>query len=118
MAAAAFDTADELIAFFSDFAEDAIIHTAAGDLTITGIPDVVADNVRPGGVSDSNTSPFISARAEFTIQEYQFLTTAEQAAPASLEDTLEIATGGYVGQYRIKDMNRDGGLCRILLNRL
>lgn len=118
MAAAAFDTADELAAFFADFAEDAIIHTAAGDFPVTGIPDVLADNMRPGGVSDSNTSPFISARAEFTIQEFQFLTTAEQAAPASLEDTLEITTGNHVGHYRIKDLNRDGGLCRILLNRL
>lgn len=110
----------DLMAFFStdEFAENAIIRTAAGDTPVTGHPDVMSDTDKPGGRKGSTMSPFMSGAAEFTIQEFQFLTQAEivEAAGTKLDDTLIISTGDQAGTYRIKDINRDGGLCRLLLN--
>lgn len=113
---------DELMAFFSpaEFGENATVTTGAGSFSLTGIPDVLSDTAAPGGIQNSSRSPFTTGAAEFAIQEPQFLTDAAsvEAAGTQLDDTLTILSGDYAGAYRIKDINRDGGLCRLLLNKL
>lgn len=112
----------ELMAFFSptEFGEEAIIRTAAGDFPVTGHPDVMSDTAKPGGLQNTSRSPFMTGAAEFTVQEFQFLTAASLVlqAQTSLDDTLVIETGNLAGEYRIKDINQDGDICRLLLNQI
>lgn len=117
----AFDSAEELGAFFStdEFAENATLTTGAGEFALTGIPDVLSDVAKPGGIQNSSRSPFLTGAAEFSIQEFQFLTSSAsvRSASAKMEDKLTILTGSYAGVYRVKDINHDGAICRLLLNK-
>lgn len=119
----AIESPDELMAFFSadEFAESATILNIAGSHPITGNFDTMADVQRPGGTTNSSRSPFITGAAEFSVYDLQYTTDwwRVQAAQTAQEDVLDVATGSrHAGQYRIKDIQRDGDIVRLMLNRL
>lgn len=118
----AIESPDELMAFFSagEFAEAATILNVAGSHPITGNFDSAADLQRPGGTTNSSRSAFITGAAEFSVHELQYTTDwwRVQAAQVAQEDVLDVPAGKHAGQYRIKDIQRDGDIVRLMLNRL
>lgn len=120
--AMAVESSDDMMAFFSpeEFGEKAVIHSATVDLEIIGIPDTMAETQRPGDTANSGRSPFLAGAADFTMQELQFTTpfVFVHQAEAAAENTLTILAGIYAGEYRIKDIQRDGEICRLMLNKL
>lgn len=111
----------ELMSFFSpdEFGEEATLRTGTGDHPVTGHPDTMAETAKPGGVQNSSRGAFTTGAADFTVQELQFMTDSGRVAAsgAKREDTLIIQAGRYAGQYRIKDIQSDGAVCRLLLNK-
>ena len=109
----------DLAAFFSadEFGTAGVVSTESGQIPVSGIMDTMADNDRPGANSRSNSSPFIVGSADATIQRIQFVTRFSVVSSVRAEDTLNIPAGAYAGNYRIRDIQRDGEVCRLLLNK-
>lgn len=105
---------EDLALFFdtSDFGTEATINGG----TIVGIIDSAAATDRPGANSRSSASPWIAGAADVSITRLQFATTWHSVSAVKAEDTLTIAAGAYAGSYRVKDIQRDGELCRLILN--
>ena len=120
--AMAIESDAELMAFFSanEFADEAVIENVAGGHPITGNFDTMAQRAKPGGVQNSSQGPFIGGAAEFAVTELQFTTDTwrVQQAGAKSDDTMVVTTGRHAGQYRIKEIQSDGDICRLLLNEL
>ncbi len=118
----AIESPAELMAFFSadEFAESATILNVAGSHPITGNFDTMAEIGRPGSTQNSGRTPFLAGAADFSVSELQFTTDwwRVQAAQTAHEDVLDVPAGPHAGQYRIKDIQRDGDICRLMLNRL
>lgn len=115
------ETPAELDGFFSpdEFGELATLRTKLGTFDLPGHPDAFAASAKPGGTQNSSRSPFTTGAAEFSVTELQFMCAASKVAGAGAvaEDTLTITTGDYSGDYRIKNINRDGAICRLLLSK-
>lgn len=105
----------DLAAFFSsdEFATEAVI---AGVGAVSGIIDAVAESERPGGNSRSGSSTWIVGAADFSVSKLQFTTSWGSVSRVVPEDELSIAAGAYAGTYRVKDIQRDGEICRLILN--
>jgi hypothetical protein len=61
-------------------------------------------------------SAFVAGTADVTINKIQFLTEFSPITSAKPEDTLTIPEGSYAGTYRIREILRDGEMCKLLLN--
>jgi PP-loop superfamily ATP-utilizing enzyme len=109
----------DLAAFFNgdEFAAEGVVSTQGGDVVVSGIIDTEADNDRPGANARSSSSPFITGAADATIQIIQYLTQFAPLSQARPDDAISITTGKYAGSYRIRDIQRDGEVCRLLLNK-
>jgi hypothetical protein len=109
----------DLAAFFNgdEFADEGVVSTQAGQIPVSGIIDIEADDERPGANSRSSSSPFMAGAADATIHRIQFMTQFAPVASVRPEDTLQIPSGKYAGNYRIRDIQRDGEVCRLLLNK-
>ena len=109
----------DLAAFFSadECGTAGVVSTQSGSIPVSGIMDTMADNDRPGANARSGSSPFMVGAADATIQRIQFLTPFSPVASVRPEDTLTIAAGKYAGTYRIRDIQRDSEVCRLLLNK-
>lgn len=113
------ESASDLAAYFSpdEFGVDGVVSTQSGTIPVSGIMDVAADNDRPGANARSGSSPFMVGVADATIHRLQFMTQFAPVAAVRAEDTLQITAGQYAGNYRIRDIQRDGEVCRLLLNK-
>lgn len=116
----AFDLDDELKVAFSpeEFGEEAIIRTVSREYPLTGTPAAYADIAKPGSAQNSSRGAFSTGAADFSVGILQFtcLTTDATESAVAAEDTLIIKTGRHAGEYRIKDINIDGSVCRLVLN--
>lgn len=120
----------DLLTFFSpdEFGTEAVITSGSGDIPVSGIMDTMADAERPGANSRSGSSPFLVGATDAKIQRLQFTTPFAPIASVRAEDRMNIpalrsdgtpnnAAGNYAGDYRIRDIQRDGEVCRLLLNK-
>lgn len=85
-------------------------------VSITGIPDTFHLKERPGENSRSSISSYIAAAADVSSQVIQFLTAWGPISAVAQDDTLTITGGDHAGAYRIRDIQRDGEMCRLMLN--
>jgi hypothetical protein len=109
----------DLLGFFdpTEFGTEAVIAAVSGPIEFAGIIDSEAGSDRPGSNSRSGSSPFLTGAADAKIQTIQMMTPFAPVSDARAEDTLTIAAGPYAGAYRIRDIQRDGEVCRLLLNK-
>ena len=105
----------DLAAFFSadEFATVAVI---AGVGAVSGIIDSAAESDRPGGNARSGSSTWIVGAADFSVTRLQFTAPWPAVSGVVPECDLSIAAGPYAGTYRVKDIQRDGEICRLILN--
>lgn len=109
------ETADELAAFMDP---DTFGVFASCDADrFTGLADCYHDQQRPGATSNSSVGSFMAGVADVSIVTHQFTTTWPLAASVGVEKTLTIESGPHAGAYRIKDMQRDGEIVRLMLNK-
>jgi len=116
----AVESESDLMGFFDagEFGTAASIQTRTEVIpSVFGIASTSYDNDRPGANSQSGTSPFLAGAADAGIQRTQFLTPFAPVSTVRPEDTLTISAGEYTGVYRIKDIQRDGALVRLILNK-
>ena len=113
------ETDADLTTFFSadEFGTAGVVSTKSGQINVVGIMDIAADHDRPGANSRSGSSPFVVGSADATIHRIQFVTRFSVVSSVRAEDTLNIPAGVYAGNYRIRDIQRDGEVCRLLLNK-
>jgi hypothetical protein len=114
----ALDLAADLATFFNadEFGVFAVIGLPAGDLQISGVASTLAEHERPGGNSSSSLGAFMVGAADFNLQATHFLTPWAPVATARPECLLTISTGNHAGQWRVRDIQRDGDIARLILN--
>lgn len=83
----------------------------------TGLFDTFHDHQRPGGTSNSTMGSFMVGAADVSITVHQFTTGWPLADSVAVEKSLVIESGPGAGTYRIKDIQRDGDLVRLMLNK-
>lgn len=116
----AIESESDLLAFFApaEFGTLAVIQSDAGDITVSGIMDTMAEEERPGANSRSGSSSFIIGASDVATQTLQFVTAWHLVANVHAENVLTIQSGVHAGQYRIKEPpQRDGEICRLQLNK-
>ena len=109
------ESPDELAAFFSAdvFGAFAICE----GIRFEGIPDAYHDEQRPGATTNSSMGAFMVGAADMNLSTHQFTTSWPLAATVGVEKTMTIEGGDYAGNYRIKDIQRDGSVVRLMLNK-
>lgn len=109
---------DDLAIFSNpdEFGASAVITTSSGAITVTGIPDAIADTERPGANTNSGRSAFVAAAADINVSKLQFYCAFHQLTGVKPEDALTIADGDYAGSYRIRQVLRDGDMAMIRMN--
>jgi len=110
------ETDADLAAFFSpdEFADLASIDGVAQP--VSGIASTMADQQRAGATSGSSMGSWLVGAADLSIQRLQFTTAWAPAAAVEVEAGMTIQTGRYAGTYRIKDIQRDGEIVRLVLS--
>jgi hypothetical protein len=109
------ETADELAAFMSP--DTFGVFASCEGARFTGLADCYHDHQRPGATSNSTMGAFMVGAADVSIVTHQFTTTWPLAASVGVEKTLTIESGSLAGDYRIKDIQRDGDIVRLMLNK-
>jgi hypothetical protein len=109
---------DDLAAFTNpgEFGVDAVIATSSGSVSVTGIPDAIADTERMAATSQSGRSAFSVGAADSSITKLQFLTHWHLLSGVKPEDVLTIEDGDFAGDYRIKQILRDGDMALLRMN--
>ena len=79
--------------------------------------DTFHDQQRPGGTSNSTMGSFMVGAADVSLTVYQATTGWPLAPGVAVEKTLTIESGPDAGNYRIKDIERDGAMVRLMLNK-
>lgn len=113
------DFNSDLATFFNpaEFGVLAVIALPDGEADITGTPSTYADTDRPGANQNSGISAFMVGAADFGIQPAQFLTAWQPVASAVPDALLTIQDGDYAGRWRVRRIERDGALARLILNK-
>lgn len=110
------ETAADLAAFFNpnEFADLAIIDGVAQP--VGGIMTTAADQQRAGATSGSSMGSWLVGAADLSIQTLQFITPWAPVSAVQVEATMTIPQGRYAGTYRVKDIQRDGEIVRLVLS--
>lgn len=108
----------DMAAFFhpSEFGAAAVIALPGGDLDIIGTPSTMAEQERPGSNSGSSNNSFLVGVADVRLHIVQFLTPWAPVATAQAECLLTIQEGDHAGTWRVRDIQRDGDIARLILN--
>ena len=108
----------DLAAFFhpSEFGASATVVLPGGAVDITGTPSTYAEQERPGSNTNSGNNSFLVGVAELRIHVVQFLTPWAAVATAKPECLLTIHEGDHAGAWRVRDIQRDGDIARLILN--
>ena len=109
------ESPDELASFFS--ADEFGAFAVCEGFRAQGIPDAYHDDQRPGATTNSSMGAFMVGAADMNLSTHQFTTTWPLPTAWGLEKTLTIEAGEYAGTYRIKDIQRDGSVVRLMLNK-
>lgn len=109
------ESPDDLAGFFDpdEFGDEAV----CDGLGLTGIASVVHDMQRPGATSNSSMGSFMVGAADMSLSTISFSTPWPMPATIEVEKTLTISTGKHAGDYRVKDIQRDGDIVRLMLNK-
>ena len=113
------ESASDLAAFFdpAEFGAAAVIELPGGPLAIVGNPSTHALRERPGSNTNSSMGSFMLGAADFNLQAVQFMTPWAPIAGAQSECLLTIEAGEYAGVWRVRDIQRDGSVARLILNK-
>ncbi len=113
------ESASDLAAFFNptEFGDAAVIELPGGPLAIVGTPSTHALRERPGSNTNSSMGAFMLGVADFNLQAVQFMTPWAPIAGAQNECLLTIAGGEHAGTWRVRDIQRDGAVARLILNK-
>jgi len=109
------ESPDDFAAFMNP--EDFGVFASCEGQRFTGIFDTFHDQQRPGGTSNSTMGSFMVGAADMSLTVYQFTTGWPLAAGVGVEKTLTVEDGSDAGNYRIKDIEREGGMVRLMLNK-
>ena len=114
------DLSSDLAAFFNpdEFGVAAVIALPSGDADITGVPSTYAQRERPGSNTNSGISAFMVGAADVNLQSVQFLTAWGPVSDALPECVLTIDAGNHAGAWRVRSIERDGDVARLLLNQI
>lgn len=112
------DLKADLAIFFSpaDFGDEAVIQLPGGDLPITGNGSVYAERERPGSNTNSGIGAFMVGAADLNLRRAQFMTAWLPVATAVPECRLTIPAGDLAGTWRVREIQRDGDIARLILN--
>lgn len=105
----------DLDAFFQP--EEFGLIALVGGVPVPGVMDTMADDQRPGATANSSMGSFLVGAADATIQKLQFTCRWSLVASVAVETSLVIESGEFAGTYRIKDIQRDSQICRLMLNK-
>jgi hypothetical protein len=109
------ETPDDLAAFTSpDEFGDFVLCEA---VPFQAIVDRFHDQQRPAGTTNSSMGSFMVGAADMSITTYQALVTVPLPTVVAVEKTLSVTSGPHAGDYRIKDIQRDGVCTLLILNK-
>jgi hypothetical protein len=112
------DLKADLDVFFNpdEFGAQATIALPDCCADISGTPSTYAERDRAGSNTNSGISAFMVGAADIDVQAVQFLTAWHCVAAAVVECTLTIHQGEFAGDWRVRAIERDGDIARLLLN--
>lgn len=115
------DLKADLATFFNtdEFGVAATVSLLGGSIDITGNASTYAHQKleRPGSNNGSGFGTFIAGATEFNMHGTQFMTAWRTAYDGLTECPLTIHGGDYAGQWRIRIIERDGDIARMILNK-
>ena len=113
------DFSSDLAVFFNptEFGDEATIALPDCFATVHGTASTYALRERPGSNTNSSMGSFMLGAADFNLQAVQFLTAWGPVAAAQAECELTINTGPHAGEWRVRDIQRDGDIARLILNK-
>lgn len=109
------ESSDDLAGFFNpdEFGDEAACEGSG----LVGIASAYHDQQRPGATSNSSMGSFMVGAADVSITTHKFTTPWPLPSTVAVEKTITIQTGKLAGEYRIKDIQRDGDIVRLMLNK-
>jgi hypothetical protein len=114
------ETATDLAAFTdpNEFGVSCVLHAAAGDVPFTAIVASHHESSRVGGNNNSSISPFHVGIADMNMSSIRALATWSVVSMVKPNDRMTVLAGDYAGEYRVRDPQRDGAICRMMINKL
>lgn len=111
----------DLAAFFSpdEFGANCILRPKAGgaDIPFSGIVSKYHAQARLGATSNSSISPFQIGAADVNLTACKVLARWSVIGTAKADDTVIVESGEFAGEYRVRDPQQDGMICRLVLNK-
>lgn len=110
---------DDLATFFNadEFGDSAVIELPGGvSQPVVGNASTYADSERAGKNSNSSINAFMTGVADINVRRAQFMTAWHLVSGAAPECRLTISTGDHAGVWRVREIQRDGDIARLILN--